>query len=240
MGQPLRAALTRTLPLQIAERIGAEIVEERYPAGERLKEVELAALFEVSRATIREALRILEKRGLVHIEPQRGAHVSELSPKELQDLFEMRAALLGLAARRLAELVTADALAEVRVGLKALAESVDSAAAYARASASMVMSIARLSGNEQLVNYIHEFGQRFGRYARLGLASTERRQQSLGNWRRLVRAVAARDAALAEQIQRNLSLTNSVAGLAEIERRQSAAKPRSESVHPRLAVRART
>jgi len=214
------------LPLQIAERIGAGIVEERYTAGERLKEVELAALFDVSRATIREALRILEKRGLVHIEPQHGAHVTELSSKELQDLFEVRAVLLGFAARRLAELVTPKALEEVKAGLKALAESVENSTAYALASASMVMSIARLSGNAQLVNYIQEFAHRFGRYARLGLSSTTRRQQSLGNWRRLVRAVAAGDATGADQIQRDLSLTNLVAGLAEIERRQSLPKNR--------------
>lgn len=239
MVRPFNSKLTRTLPLQIAERIGAGIVEERHAAGERLKEVELAALFGVSRATIREALRILEKRGLVHIEPQHGAHVAELSSKELQDLFEMRAALLGLAARRLAELVTPEALTEVRAGLKALAESVDSAPAYARSSASMVMSITRLSGNEQLVNYIHEFAQRFGRYARLGLASTERRQQSLGDWRRLVRAVGARDGAAAERIQRDLSLTNLVAGLAEIERRQSLPRVRpgqDSSRHERAAA----
>ena len=40
MAHPLNSKLTRTLPLQIAERIGAGIVEERYAAGERLKEVE--------------------------------------------------------------------------------------------------------------------------------------------------------------------------------------------------------
>jgi len=226
MSYPFNPKLTRTLPLQIAERIGAGIVEERYIAGERLKEVELAALFRVSRATIREALRILEKRGLVHIEPQHGAHVTELSSKELQDLFEMRAALLGFAARRLAEQAPNEAVAEVREGLKALGDSVGNPIAYARASAAMVTSIARLSGNDQLVNYIHEFAHRFGRYARLGLAGTERRQQSLANWRRLVKAVAAHDATAAEHIQRDLSLTNLVAGLAEIERRQSLPKSR--------------
>lgn len=215
--------LTPTLPLHVAERIGAGIVEENYAAGDRLKEVELAALFGVSRATIREALRILEKRGLVRIVPQHGAHVTELSSKELEDLFEMRAALLGLAARRLAELVTPLALREVRAGLKALEAAVESGTTYARASSSMVATIARLSQNQQIVHYIGEFAQRFGRYARLGLASDERRQQSLSNWRRLVRTVAAGDAGGAEQIQRHLSLTNLVAGLAEIERRQAPA-----------------
>src|SRR3954469_18051982 len=93
-------ALTPTLPLQVAERIGQGIIDEQFQPGERLKEVELALSFGVSRATIREALRILEKRGLVSILPQRGARVNDLSPKELEDLFEIRAALLGVASRR--------------------------------------------------------------------------------------------------------------------------------------------
>ena len=86
MDLPLAAALVPTLPLQIAERIGTSIVEERFAPGERLKEVELALAFGVSRATVREALRLLEKRGLVSILPQRGARVTELSKKELEEL----------------------------------------------------------------------------------------------------------------------------------------------------------
>src|SRR4051812_14694839 len=95
-------ALTPTLPLQIADRIGAAIVEDQFGPGERLKEVDLAAAFGVSRASVREALRILENRGLVRILPQRGAQVTLLSREELEELFEIRAALLGLAARHAA------------------------------------------------------------------------------------------------------------------------------------------
>lgn len=229
-GMELRfAALTPTLPLQIAERIGVCIVEEQFAPGERLKEVELAASFGVSRATIREALRILEKRGLVSILPQRGARVTELSRKELEDLFELRAALLGLASRRVAERVGAEGLREIRAGLKSLEAAAGDGSAYARASASMVALVTRLSENQQIESYIAELAQRFGRYARLGLASRERREESLGNWRRLVRAIAARDLDAAESTHRKLALTNLAAGLAEIERREGrmkkAAKP---------------
>lgn len=214
------ASLTPTLPLQIAERIGASIVEEQFRPGERLKEVELAAAFGVSRATIREALRLLEQRGLVSILPQRGARVTELSKKELEDLFEMRAALLGLASRRVAVRATPEGLRDLRAGLKALESASADGTAYARASTAMVATITRLSENIQVAEYIAEFAQRFWRYARLGLASTARRQQSLATWRRLVRAIASRDAASAESIHRDLALTNLAAGLEEIERRE--------------------
>lgn len=218
------ASLTPTLPLQIAERIGASIVEEQFVPGERLKETELAASFGVSRATIREALRLLEKRGLVSILPQRGARVTELSRSELEDLFEMRAALLGLASRRMAERGAPEGLREVRQGLKGLEAAVADGAAYARASAAMVAAIARLSGNRAIDEYIAEAGQRFGRYARLGLVSPPRRQQSLATWRRLVKAIAAGDGDAAETIHRGLALSNLAAGLEEIERRERRAR----------------
>jgi DNA-binding GntR family transcriptional regulator len=214
------ASLTPTLPLQIAERIGASIVEEQFRPGERLKEVELALAFGVSRATVREALRLLEMRGLVSILPQRGARVTELSRKELEDLFEMRAALLGLASRRVAGRVTPAGMRELRAGLDALESASGDGTAYARASIAMVETITRLSGNQQLAQYIAEFAQRFARYARLGLVGAARRRQSLAAWRRLVKAIAAHDGAKAETIHRDLALNNLAAGLEEIGRRE--------------------
>lgn len=214
------AALTPTLPLQVAERIGQGIIEEQFQPGARLKEVELALSFGVSRATIREALRILEKRGLVSILPQRGARVNDLSPKELQDLFEIRAALLGVASRRLAESGSDEDLRYVRGAVKALEVCLDDASEYARASARLVGDITRLAGNDQIDSYIAELSQRFGRYARLGLATRERRDESIATWRKLVRAITARDGDAAEAVHRKLALRNLAAGLREIERRR--------------------
>jgi DNA-binding GntR family transcriptional regulator len=224
------ATLTPTLPLQIAERIGEAIVDEQFAPGERLKEVDLATAFGVSRTTVREALRILESRGLVQILPQRGAQVTQLSRIELENLFEIRAVLLGLAARHAARNGNAADQALLQARITALAAARDDAKAYARASAEIVDCVARLSKNDQLADMIAGFAQRIGRYTRLGLASRERRAHSLANWRRLVQAVATRNQQTAEDINRRLALENRDAALIEIERRTPAAKtPRARS-----------
>lgn len=215
--------LTPTLPLQIADRIGEAIVEEQFVPGERLKEVDFATAFGVSRATVREALRILENRGLVQILPQRGAQVTQLSRVELENLFEIRAVLLGLAARHAARNYEAADQATLRARITALSQAKDDANAYARASAELVECVARLSKNDQLAEMIAGFAQRIGRYTRLGLASRERRTQSLANWRRLVEAVAAKNQQAAEDINRSLALENRDAALVEIEGRTRAA-----------------
>ena len=222
--RPLDDPLTPTLPLQIAERIGGGIVDETFPPGERLKEVALAATFRVSRATIREALRILENRGLVSILPQRGAHVTQLSRKELEELFEIRAVLLGLVSRRVALSCTPEVERALFAGYRALQAARHDATAYAHASADLVAILARACGNGQLLEYMTSFAQRIGRYARLGLASPARRRQSLGNWRKLVRAIAGRDGDAAEATHRRLSMQNLAAGLAELDRRARAGR----------------
>ena len=221
MNTPIAASsLTRTLPLQIAERIGALIIEEALPPGERLKEARLATNFGVSRATIREALRILEQRNLVSIVPQRGAQVTKLSRRELEDLFEIRAVLLGLVSRRVALNYSPDVKRRLYAGYSKLKAAKNDATAYARASADLVAEFTNVCGNQQLADYIADFALRIGRYARLGLSRPARRTQSLANWARLLRAIAARDAELAESLHRRLSTHNLVAALAELERRE--------------------
>lgn len=73
-----------------------------YKPGDRLREVELSERFKVSRAPVREALRILATRSLVHIEPMKGARVARLSDQEARESVEISAALFGLGARKAA------------------------------------------------------------------------------------------------------------------------------------------
>jgi DNA-binding GntR family transcriptional regulator len=212
--------LTPTLPLQIAERIGTGIMEEYFRPGERLKEVSLAQSFAVSRATVREALRILENRGLVSIYSQRGARVTKLSRKELEDLFEIRAVLLGLASRRVALACTPEVKRKLMAGIHALEAARDDGPAYARASAALVVDITQASGNQQLFDSIAAFAQRIGRYTRMGLSTPARRQQSLSHWKRLIKAITRGDAEAAEALHRDLSIKNRDAALAELDRRE--------------------
>ena len=88
--------LYATLPAQIAAQIGRAIVDDEFKPGQKLREVDLAQSFGVSRASVREALRMVENEGLVTILPQRVAQVTALSVEELQDVFDIRATLLGL------------------------------------------------------------------------------------------------------------------------------------------------
>lgn len=217
-------ALSATLAIQIADQLGIAITEERLQPGERVREVELAKRFNVSRATLRDALRLLESRGLVRILPQRGAQVTLLSSQELQDLFEIRSTLLALASRKAAKNFKPEDKERLRRGLTELQNSQKEPNEYARASAHMVQLIAALSRNAQLTAMIESFAQRIGRYARLGLVTQKRRNRSMGNWTKLVAAISAGDDELAETIHRQLALENGEAAMMEITARAANAR----------------
>jgi DNA-binding GntR family transcriptional regulator len=98
-----------------AERAYAElrqrILDGRFPAGFRLKEIELATRFGVSRTPVRDALSRLSVEGLVEFRPKIGATVSVWSEAQIEEMFKIRALLEPLAAEIAATRITEEALA---------------------------------------------------------------------------------------------------------------------------------
>ena len=102
------------------------LITGSFAAGERIREVELAARLGVSRGTLREALRHLEQEGLVVTSPHRGTFVVNPTTDEIKDLYGLRIALEGYAAEQAAQLVTPedlDALQSVVDDFNALAST---------------------------------------------------------------------------------------------------------------------
>jgi len=222
---PARTPLFLTLSEQLAQRIADEILEERFAPGSRLKEVELASAYGVSRASIREALRLVENRGLVRIEPRRGARVTWLSAEEVDDLYEIRASLLSLAARRVAASADPALLREARALLARAVEHASDAShgRYFDAVYALSRLIAQGGGSKRLASLILSFSQQVARYTRLSLRGVERRRRSLQGWKRLIRAIELGDATAAEEAMRQLVIGSQEA-IREILRDQSRRK----------------
>ena len=99
-----------TVSARAYEMVRSLIIEGRFRPGERLKEDELTALCDVSRTPIREALRRLAVEGLVVILPNQGAHVADMDPGEIDEIYALRAMIESHAARRAATRLTPAAL----------------------------------------------------------------------------------------------------------------------------------
>lgn len=81
----------------------AAVANGRFKWGDRLLERELCSLLATSRTTVREALRQLEVEGLVTVIPGKGPVVAHVTPDDARALYEVRAALEGLAAKLFTE-----------------------------------------------------------------------------------------------------------------------------------------
>ena len=82
----------------VYEELKMQILTGKIAPGTRMMEVELAESLGVSRTPVREAIRKLEKEGLVIIEPRKGAHAAQISVKDMVEILEVRQDMEGLAA----------------------------------------------------------------------------------------------------------------------------------------------
>jgi DNA-binding GntR family transcriptional regulator len=93
-------ARRRGLADEVADRIREAIFSGAYAPGAQLREVELSGVMDVSRGPVREALRLLEREGLVRCAWHRGTTVTTLSPEDVAELDSLRGALEDLAVRQ--------------------------------------------------------------------------------------------------------------------------------------------
>lgn len=105
---------------QCVKEIENMILSGELKPGERLKEQELADTLEVSRTPIREAIKELNYRGLVGLNPRKGACVISLSKEELSEVMDVREVLEGLAARLAIPHLSKDDFKEMKNSLTVL------------------------------------------------------------------------------------------------------------------------
>ncbi|MCK9282824.1 MAG: GntR family transcriptional regulator [Rhodocyclaceae bacterium] len=98
-----KAARPLSSPDKVVEAISSAILMRRFGPGHRLVEADLASNYNVSRGTVREALKKLAAQGVVLLSPHRGASIRPLSHREAQQLVLVLEVLCGLAARLAAE-----------------------------------------------------------------------------------------------------------------------------------------
>lgn len=112
-GSSAPVARGRSLIEATFQRLRADIVEGRLPAGSRLAIEDLKSRYEVSGGTVREALSLLVAENLVQAQAQRGFHVTPMSLHDMQDLAATRVALECEALRQ--SVLNGDAEWEARV-----------------------------------------------------------------------------------------------------------------------------
>lgn len=189
-----------SLAEQVFLRLENEILSGKYPSGEILTEMKLAADLGVSRTPIREALHRLEQEHLIET-GAKGILIIGVSGKDLEDIFAVRLRVEGLASRAAAERITEEELAELREALELQEFYVPRGDPdHVRSMDSRFHQlIYRDSGSTVLEDVLLPLHRKVQKYRRVSVEDRGRAGESAAEHRRIYEAIAAHDPDAAER-----------------------------------------
>ncbi len=192
----------RALYEEVAELLRQRIFARELEPGSWIDELKLAEEYGISRTPLREALKVLAAEGLVTMKVRRGAYVTEVSEKDLADVYHLLALLESDAAGVVADRATDDELAELQTLHEALEAAVSERDRFFALNEQFHMRVLELARNrwrEQMVADLRKV-MKLNRHN--SLLKTGRIEESLAEHRAIVSALAQRNAALAVQRMR--------------------------------------
>ncbi|KZN53293.1 GntR family transcriptional regulator [Pseudoalteromonas luteoviolacea CPMOR-2] len=186
-------------------RLREEIVEGEIAAGSKLSEVELSTKYEVSRAVVREAINRLEACNIVERKANVGARVVTLTAEGLIELYQIREALEGMAARLAAQNMSEAEIEKLATLLDDQFELVKQGQSYYQEAGDLDFHYRIIVGsqNQQLITMLSNGIYHLARMYRVQLGMTGPRvTTAYDEHKHIVRAIANRDGELAEILMR--------------------------------------
>jgi DNA-binding GntR family transcriptional regulator len=180
------------------------VVGGALPPGTRLRADSLAQELGVSKTPVREALRKLEAEGLIVVEPRNGLIVKVLSEEQLIEMYYIREALEGMAARLAAENIGQIELATMRgmlSDIEKLYADGDLKTMRVRIG-DLLLVVFRASRSQRLYQLLKDLQDQVRQFAKSTLPFEDRAAGSLNYCRELVSVIARRDGDEAERLAR--------------------------------------
>ncbi|WP_089098610.1 GntR family transcriptional regulator [Streptomyces hyaluromycini] len=190
------------LVAQIAEWVGAGIIEGRLAAGQDLNSVDLSRRFDISRTPVREALMLLEQEGLVEMKARRRPRVAAPSLQDIRDIYQVRRQLLAMLAALLVERATDEEIGELRgrvEKMRGLADEGD-VDAYFWSHVQLQERMTEIVGNATLKQILDSLALRTLMLRHLSLTRPGRLAYSVDDQERLMQACEERDGELASAL----------------------------------------
>ncbi len=201
-GRHERVIVRRSLHDEVAEGLRDMIVENELAPGERIDEKRLCKLFAISRTPLREALKVLASEGLVELMPNRGARISMITSREVEEMFELASGLERLAAELVVERATDEELEEMRATHQRMIEfyMAGRRSDYFRLNQRIHNGIIALTGNAVLIATYAELMRKIRRARYAAIMSQARWDESVHEHKDLMNALMDRDGARAGMV----------------------------------------
>ena len=189
---------------EVAQLLRERIYSGAFPPGTKLRQEQLAEQLRVSRTPLREALRVLERDGLVQSEPGRSVRVVEADTARLLEAYSLREAVDGVAARLAAQRAQDADIERLRAQLvrqRAAVEPWD-AAAYTLANVEFHTLVMELSGNRFVMAELPLVRMTSQVFTPVALVPKARGKAAVSDHTGIVKAIARHDPEEAERLAR--------------------------------------
>jgi DNA-binding GntR family transcriptional regulator len=187
---------------QVAERLRSRIMAHTLAPGSWIDEQALAAEYGTSRTPLREALKVLAAEGLVTMKLRRGAYVTEVSKRDLSEVFHLLSLLECDAVGVVATQATEAQLAELVVLHGRLEATVNDAEAFFTANERFHMRLLEIADNRWRNQMVADLRQVMKLNRHHSLLKDGRLLASLHEHRAIMAALQARDAVGAQALMR--------------------------------------
>lgn len=193
---------TQTLGERLFQNIVDIIYSGEIAPGSELNEKSLAQRFGVSRGPVREAIRRLQGIGLISREPYMRARVISVGSREVVQLFQMREALEGMAARLAAENMSSEDSSRLLADLEADRNSW--ATSEPTRTFDFHSRVVEACGNQRIIDALNgDLHQLFRLYRRRSGKEKARKFAAYQEHWQILRAIISRDPDLAESMMRS-------------------------------------
>lgn len=191
---------TVSLAEQVFEHLENDILTGKYQRGENLTELKLVTDLGVSRTPVREALHRLEQEHIIEI-TSKGILILGVTEQDLKDIFAIRLRIEGLASAFAAQNMTEDQLAELKdtLELQEFYVGKQDPDRIKTMDSKFHQLIYRYCGSAVLNDTLLPLHKKVQKYRRASVENNSRAQQSAREHRAIFEAIAAKNAALAEQ-----------------------------------------
>jgi DNA-binding GntR family transcriptional regulator len=188
---------TLTKSSMLYETIFNKIIHGEYPANTKLREEKLAETHKVSRTPVREALRHLEKDGLIEMLTNRDTRVVGLTADDVEEVFQIRKVLECLALRFSVHNLSIGRLQELRAEITGISES-DDYLEHAKVDAKLHTYMIEASNKKRLIAILRQLFRLIPRFQQIGYKDKNARAQATVDHLALIDALLYRDLAKAE------------------------------------------
>lgn len=193
---------SRALYEQVAEQLRARILDHRLAPGSWIDEQALAAGFGISRTPLREALKVLASEGIVTMKLRRGAYVTEVSERDLREVFHLMGLLESDAAATVARDASAEQVAELQGLHDELETRIADREAFFAANERFHMRLLDIADNRWRIQMVADLRKVMKLNRHHSLFRQGRLEASLREHRELMAAIRTRDADRAMRLMR--------------------------------------